>query len=325
MATTYTVYIFFLPGKGAEATWRYPDTTTQTGVGHTSGNPLQVNAGDNVKFVEVSGSSGGGTITGLSLFTDNSNVPYNALDGIGEIADRTVASGTTPSSVNTITATNTVITTATDDFFIQRVAPPADPPTIEYVYHTQDDSSTVNTFVILSDQGSGGTGLKYAQTTGTSVPSTGWQTSNQFTQLRGTTRYYWASRDEDTAGEFDGPESYIIPSENPNLPSVTGINYGIKIANADGVVTFTNRRRSLVMVYNASVTLAAQATTTINNIDDANNTRVTFVNITNIFNYQSSGTGGEVRVTTRTATSITLQNTDTVNSRTVRVQIFRQA
>lgn len=214
MATTYTVYIYFIPGKGATAQWRYPDTSTTTGVGHTSTNPLQLNAGDNVKFVEVSGSSGGGTITGLSLFTDNSNIPYSGTDGLGEIADRTVASGTTPSAVNTITATNTLNTAATDDFFIQRVAPPITAPVINNVTNDNASAANVTATVNLTSNGSGGT-LEYAQTTTNSVPSTGWQASASFTHPRGTTRYYWASQDQDTASTFDDSGAvavgYIAP------------------------------------------------------------------------------------------------------------------
>ena len=73
MATTYTVYLFFGAGKGVAAEWRYPTTTSTTGVGHTSSNPLELEPGDNVKFVEVTGSNGGGNVTGLSIFTDNNN------------------------------------------------------------------------------------------------------------------------------------------------------------------------------------------------------------------------------------------------------------
>lgn len=316
---TYTVYIAFTGGKGSTVSFRYPTTTSTTGTGHSSSNPLQVNAGDNVKFVEVSGSLGGGTISGLDIFTNNTDFSYSGGDGTGEIADRTVATGTTPSAVDTITAT-TGVGADTDNFYIQRVSSFTS-PVIEYVYHTDGDTTTPSVFVILDSQGSGGT-LKYAQSTSNSVPSTGWQTTSGFTQTRGTTRYYWASQNEGTEG-FSTSEELIIPSANPNLSSFPSSTYGLAVWNSDGNPMYTTRRRSVVLVYSNSITLAAGGTTTISNIDGADDIDQTFVAITGVNSYYSSGTGGEVDISSRTSTSVTIRNTDTVNSRTVRVQIFR--
>lgn len=97
------------------------------------------------------------------------------------------------------------------------------PPVISSVVHNNAYSANVTTTVNLSSNGSGGT-LKYAQTTTNSVPSSGWQTSNQFTagHPRNTTRYYWASQDEDTAGAFDGGESLAVGYRAP--PTTVYVN-----------------------------------------------------------------------------------------------------
>ena len=316
---TYTVYIAFTAGKGSSARFRYPTTSGTTGVGHSSSNPLQLNAGDNVKFVEVSGSGGGGTVSGLDLFTNNANFSYSGGDGIGEIADRTVASGTTPSSVDTITVTPAIGSDG-DNFYFQRTSSFGS-PVIDYVYHTDGNTTTPSVFVILDDQGSGGT-LKYAQSTTNSVPSTGWQTASGFTQTRGTTRYYWASQNEGTEG-FSTSKELIIPSANPNLTSFPSSTYGLAVFNSNGNPMYTTRRRSVVLVYSNSITLSAGATTTISNIDGADDIDQTFVSITGVNSYYSTGTGGEVDISSRTSTSVTIRNTDTVYGRTVKVQIFR--
>ena len=75
-------------------------------------------------------------------------------------------------------------------------------PTISYVQHNNSAAANVTAAVNLLTNGSGGT-LKYAQTTSNSVPSSGWQTSSSFSHPRGTTRYYFASQDEDTSGAYN--------------------------------------------------------------------------------------------------------------------------
>lgn len=325
MATTYTVYIAFTGGKGSSVSFRYPGTTDTTGTGHTSGSPLQISAGDNVKFVEVTGSLGGGTVSGLALFTDNTDFSYSGGDGIGEIADRTVATGTTPSAVDTITAT-TGVGGNTDNFYFQRVAPPTDPPTISHVRHNEPNGSTATVTVLLEDSGSGGTALEYAQSTTTSVPATGWQSSNTgFSQTRGTTRYYWASRDQDTANEFDGPEELTIPTENPHVTTLTSQNYGIEVANSTGKILYSTNRRSLVLIKQQQVTLSAGASSTITNIDNPEDIDQTFVLIGDQDDYVSTGTGNPVAVTGRSdsARTVTVTNQDNVTSRTVRVMVYR--
>lgn len=468
---TYTVYIAFTGGKGSSVSFRYPTTTSTAGTGHTSSNPLELNAGDNVKFVEVSGSLGGGTISGLDIFTDNSNFSYSGGDGTGEIADRTVDTGTTPSSVDTITAT-TGVGSNTDTFYFKRVtasivAPTditfgADPGTyddqvsitatatggtggtmkvsedgstwvangssftftrgipktiyartegtgsnsgsitrsntvgyiapdlvvtvsrspsgnlaydytgdvtvtisggtannryrvlrttggnsgkgntgiltgtsgtvglhnadaddlpsagntVDYIIQGRVDTSqggnntyantnasfsisrdqapavvapvinnvtdnnasaaNVTATVNLSSNGSGGT-LKYAQSTANSVPASGWQTGNTFSHPRGTTRYYWASQDEDTSGTFDDSGAidvgYLAPDTNVSI-SNNALTIGPSDTSDSVVVSGTTSGETYVVTidngtpstasYRLGEAVATGSSTTIN-------------------------------------------------------------
>ena len=84
------------------------------------------------------------------------------------------------------------------------------PPVISSVTKNDADSVNVTATVNLSSSGSGGS-LKYAQSTSTSIPAGGWQTSASFSHPRGTTRYYWASRAQSSPGGVsDGPVSLSV-------------------------------------------------------------------------------------------------------------------
>ena len=96
-----------------------------------------------------------------------------------------------------------------NSFTITRQAASITAPVISSVTNNNAAAANVTATVNLSSNGSGGT-LKYAQTTSNSVPASGWQTGNTFSHPRGTTRYYWASQDEDTSGTFDGGESHAV-------------------------------------------------------------------------------------------------------------------
>lgn len=97
------------------------------------------------------------------------------------------------------------------------------PPVISSVVDNNSYSANVSVTVNLSSNGSGGT-LKYAQTTTNSVPSSGWQTGNVFVSNhpRNSTRYYWASQDENTAGSFDGGEALAVGYRAP--PTTVYVN-----------------------------------------------------------------------------------------------------
>lgn len=114
------------------------------------------------------------------------------------------------------------------------------PPVIDDIQTSAALSPPSGTFDVTVDLSNLGTGpansLEFAQTTNAVAPSTGWQTSNVFTQSRNTTRYYWASRDKNAAGSFDGPEPAAGLFE-PYLTAYTGIEplYDFEIPNS-----FTN-------------------------------------------------------------------------------------
>ena len=174
---TYTVYLAFTGGKGSSVEFRYPTTTSTTGAGHSSSNPLEVNIGDNVKFVEVSGSGGGGTVSGLDIFTNNTDFTYSGSDGIGEIADRTVGSGS--EVTDTITATAGVGGN-TDNFYIKRLA--AVNLTAPTGLTTGTDPGTYTKTITTAQTATGGTG----GTMQVSENGTTWVTNgSSFTFTRG--------------------------------------------------------------------------------------------------------------------------------------------
>lgn len=196
----------------------FPATGT---AGESFATPLEVDPGDTVTFQRnaiVSGKTA--TISGLDIFTSNTSFTMSAF--AGSPVTRTVASGNT--SLDTIAGTSSDF--ETDAFFIKRIAAASiTAPTISSVTNDNASAANVTATVNLSSNGSGGT-LKYAQTTTNSVPATGWQTSASFSHPRGTTRYYWASQDEDTAGAYDDSGAifvgYIAPDTDtgPNSPTI---------------------------------------------------------------------------------------------------------
>lgn len=212
---TYTVYIAFTGGKGSTVSFRYPTTTSTTGTGHTSGSPLQLYAGDNVKFVEVSGSLGGGTISGLGIFTNNTDFDYSGGDGIGEIADRTVATGTTPSAVDTITGT-TAVGSNTDNFYFQRIAPPTS-GTIKFGTTTAGGTDS-----IITDEPDGGVQFTANITpTGTYY----WDLERTNTSIGSSNRFGFSAP---TSGSFSATANTDITPITTGGPStnVSNIHWG---------------------------------------------------------------------------------------------------
>lgn len=127
----------------------------------------------------------------------------------------------------------------TDSFVLTRSAAAITAPVISSVTNNNASDENVTTTVNLSSNGSGGT-LKYAQTTTNSVPATGWQTSASFTHPRNTTRYYWASQDEDTAGAFDDSGAIYVGYISPDaVVSVSRSPSGNLAYNSTGDVTVT--------------------------------------------------------------------------------------
>ena len=209
--------------------------------------PLELNAGDTVTFSRFNFASGkSATISGLSIFTSNSNFTMSSTTG--SPVTRTVASGSL--SFNTITGTSSDF--ETDSFYFKRLASASiTAPTISSVTNNNASAANVTATVNLSSNGSGGT-LKYAQTTSNSVPATGWQTSASFSHPRGTTRYYWASQDEDTSGAHSSSTShavgYIAPDTTISLASTS-----IEIASSATTFSQTISNESGSSSANASI------------------------------------------------------------------------
>ena len=183
--------------------------------------PLEVDPGDTVTFQRFSIASGKtASISALDIFTNNNSFTMSAFSG--SPVTRTVASGNT--SLDIISAVSSEF--ETDAHYIKRIASASiTAPTISSVTNNNASAANVTATVNLSSNGSGGT-LKYAQTTSNSVPASGWQTSASFSHPRGTTRYYWASQDEDTSGAYSSSTShtvgYIAPDTDtsPNSPTI---------------------------------------------------------------------------------------------------------
>ena len=97
-------------------------------------------------------------------------------------------------------------------------------PTISSVTTNNPTSPNVTATVNLSSNGSGGT-LEYARGTHpTTPPSTGWQTSSQFTHARGDAWYYFASQDRNSSGFSTGrylSVGYIAPDLTTVTPTPT--------------------------------------------------------------------------------------------------------
>jgi hypothetical protein len=187
--------------KGAGAAWFY----VQNSVGHSSGNPVDVEIGDTVTFTRGTSSNGTGYVKLLSIFTNNADITLTAS---APTVVRTIATGGT--TLDSVRGEGTVASHGTDDFFLERqAAQTIVAPAINYVQHNNAAAANVTAAINLSSSGSGGT-LQYAQSTSNSVPSSGWQSSTSFAHPRGTTRYYWASRSQNSSGTYGSSASLAV-------------------------------------------------------------------------------------------------------------------
>jgi hypothetical protein len=187
--------------KGAGASWFY----VQNSVGHSSGNPVDVEIGDTVTFTRGTSSNGTGYVKLLSIFTNNADITLTAS---APTVVRTIATGGT--TLDSIRGEGIVASHGTDDFFLERqAAQTIVAPAINYVQHNNAAAANVTAAINLSSSGSGGT-LQYAQSTSNSVPSSGWQSSTSFAHPRGNTRYYWASRSQNSSGTYGSSASLAV-------------------------------------------------------------------------------------------------------------------
>jgi hypothetical protein len=111
-------------------------------------------------------------------------------------------------------------------------------PTISSVTNNNVAAANVTATVTLSSNGSGGT-LQYAQTTSNSVPASGWQSSNQFSHPRGTTRYYWASQATNTSGAYSSSVYHAVSFISPDT-SVSATSSTITVSSTSAGTTLSN-------------------------------------------------------------------------------------
>lgn len=185
----FTVTLSVGVAKGASAVWSYNGSTS--GVGTSSGNPLDVQIGDTVTFTRATSSAGTARIRLLNIFTSNADID---LTSSAPTVVRTVASGST--TLDTITGNNQAQSN-TDNLYIERQAAASiTAPTASSVTFNNPASANTTATVNLSANGSGGT-LQYACEVGDTTPDN-WQSSSTFTISRGSGTVYAQARRSST-------------------------------------------------------------------------------------------------------------------------------
>jgi hypothetical protein len=202
---TFTIQINFVAGNNQDpATLLGPtvtvDTGSITGSVTSSTNPLEVSVGDDVIWKRSHGLNTV-TVSGINAFTDNSNI---AVTQAG--VTRTLANGANGDDQMLVLALAGGGNDS-DYYYIERVGG-IDPPSGLSAGLGGNESQTETVTLSQSTAGSGGT-LEYLQRSVTSMASSGWQTSNQFSQTRNTTRYYWVSRNRNT-DSYEGPLTVTV-------------------------------------------------------------------------------------------------------------------
>jgi hypothetical protein len=218
-----TDYTVTLTASGSTISGSISPSATGGGVNN---NAWDVSPNDRVRWTNSTGISGADVTISMpsGFFTNNSQLTVGSSTTTGY---KTVASGTASNQQVVYGAFDetTFSFYGGSNYFDKVAGASITAPTISSVTNNNASAANVTATVNLSSNGSGGT-LKYAQTTSNSVPATGWQTSASFSHPRGTTRYYWASQDEDTSGAYSSSTAhtvgYIAPdtSTSPNSPTI---------------------------------------------------------------------------------------------------------
>ena len=196
---------------------------------------LEVANGNSLDTYQIRDSSG----TEHESRTGNGNITVTDVPANSEVYTAFVKRVTASGGDNTYITTGSTITITIGGAGIL-------PPVISSIGIVDIDGTNATATVNLSSTGSGGT-LKYRQHTTSTPPATGWQTSNSFTQPYSTTRYYFASQDEDTAGAYD------------TIAKTLGVYnagvYGLQVFNTAGDLTLdtTYRVPGSVVVGSSSV------------------------------------------------------------------------
>jgi len=204
----FTLQLTVGVAKGAAAQWFY----VQNSVGHSYGNPVDVQIGDTVTFTRATSSAGTAKVRLLNIFTNNADID---LTSSAPTVVRTIATGGT--TLDSISGRNQG-ETVTDDFFLERQAAPSiTAPTASSVTFNNPASTNTTATVNLSASGSGGT-LEYACEVGDSTPDN-WQSSSTFTITRGTGTVYARARRSSTTN------SNVVSATRPAfLIGDTGVN-----------------------------------------------------------------------------------------------------
>ncbi len=202
---TFTIQINFVAGNNQDpATLLGPtvtvDTGSTTGSVTSSTNPLEVSVGDDVIWKRSHGLNTV-TVSGINVFTDNSNISVTQAG-----VTRTLSNGANGDD-QMVVLVSAGGGNDSDYYYIERVGG-IDPPSGLSAGLGGNESQTETVTLSQSTAGSGGT-LEYLQRSVTSMASSGWQTSNQFSQTRNTTRYYWVSRNRNT-DSYEGPLTVTV-------------------------------------------------------------------------------------------------------------------
>ena len=204
----FTLQLTVGVAKGAAAQWFY----AQNSVGHSYGNPVDVQIGDTVTFTRATSSAGTAKVRLLNIFTNNADID---LTSSAPTVVRTVATGGT--TLDSISGRNQG-ESVTDDFFLERqAAVTVFAPTASSVTFNNPASANTTATVNLSASGSGGT-LQYALSLTDSTPDN-WQSGSTFTVSRGSGTVYARARRSSTTN------SNVVTATRPGfLIGDTGVN-----------------------------------------------------------------------------------------------------
>ena len=228
---SYTITFSYLPGEPGVAPSIISAPSVSVTPGSTTGsitsstNPLEIAVGSDVTFkVSAIGTVSSPTISALNIYSDNSNISLNTSG-----TTRTVQNGENENDPFTFSVSDSYGSDS-ETYYIERVGGIDAPSGLTVAY---DDSlcQTVTVSAALASAGSGGT-LEYLQTTSITMNATDWQSSNEFTQARNTTRYYRASRNKNVDSFTNPAVSLTIPYRSPDSAITATVTNTTIAANA---------------------------------------------------------------------------------------------
>ena len=192
----FTLKLYVGVAKGAAAQWYYAPNT----VGHSIGNPLDVQIGDTVTFTRDTGSAGTAKVRLLNIFTNNADID---LTSASPTVVRTVASGGT--TLDAIEGRNTG-ENVTDDFFLERQGATSD--------------TTPNAFNFTDATGDFGTQQNAA------VQITGIDTSTTVSRSSGAATFTVSSSATTPSSGFSGTSKSITNNQYIHIRQNCSNTYG---------------------------------------------------------------------------------------------------